>query len=160
MRGASAIQSALQEFPNQQLRVFVVWERVLPTDWAAPFTATLSRISDPRAIQFWDRDGFLSLKMRQAGPSDPAQADYSNGFRMEKMIWDFVAIFPPGARWDGSVSQAEFTGAPVTNAIEEVRRHLARRIAMIVRSSDCGAPDRNSARSARQAAVSSLGGSA
>ena len=76
---------------------------------------------------------------------------------MGEMIWDFVAIYPPRVRWDGSVALAEFTGAPVVKVIEEVRRHLARRMAMMVRSSDLGVPARNVARSARQAVVSSFG---
>ena len=35
--------------------MFVIWEPVLPTDWSSPSTATLRRISDSRAAQFWDK---------------------------------------------------------------------------------------------------------
>jgi len=50
----------LDQLPGAKVRVFVVWEPVLPTDMSAPGTMTLERLHDARAAQFWDHDRILS----------------------------------------------------------------------------------------------------
>lgn len=120
MRGASAIQSVLEQVHDSGLRAFIVWEPVLPTDWAAPSTSTLSRVLDPRAIQFWDRGRLLSKAL--GGPERFPRTDSVNRiqFNMHGVIWDFVAIYPPG------VDRPSFTGAPVASLANDVRRELKR----------------------------------
>ena len=112
MQGASAIQEILRQFPNPRLRVFVVWEPVLATDWAPPTSGTLSRISDPRASQFWDRGRLLSGKIGH------------DRFKSDEVVWDFVALFVPGAQWAGSFPEPKFADAPVVNATAGLRRAL------------------------------------
>ena len=63
------------------VRVFVVWEPVLPTDWTAPSTASLKRISDARAAQYWDKERLVSKSM---GEHDK-----------ESIIWDYIAVPSP-----------------------------------------------------------------
>ena len=116
MQGASAIESTLKDFPRAPLRVFVVWERVLLTDVAPPSTSVLSRVRDRRAAQFWDRGRVLSQKMLVSGFQNPLRGP---------VVWDIVALFGPGARWDESFPQPDFSGAAVVDAIDEVRRRLA-----------------------------------
>jgi len=60
LQGASAFEKLLAEERGQNIRVFVVWEPVLWTDFGAPSTATLKRISDPRASQYWDKGHIVS----------------------------------------------------------------------------------------------------
>ena len=115
MQGASAIQATLNQFPNARLRLLVVWEPVLPTDWAAPSTSVLSRITDRRAAQFWDKGRLLSQKMRVSGLQNPLAGP---------VVWDFVALFRPGVRWESSFPEPQFSGAPVADVIEELRRLL------------------------------------
>jgi hypothetical protein len=120
LRGASAIQSVLEQVHDSGLRAFIVWEPVLLTDWAAPSTSTLSRVRDPRAIQFWDRGRLLSKAL--GGPAHFSRSDPVNRiqFNMRGVIWDFVAIYPPGT------DQPSFTGAPVASLADDVRRELER----------------------------------
>jgi len=54
VKGASALNKLLAEQKDAGIRVFVVWEPVLPTDLGAPSTTTLNRLSDPRVSQYWD----------------------------------------------------------------------------------------------------------
>jgi hypothetical protein len=41
-------------------------------------------------------------------------------FNMRGVIWDFVAIYPPG------VDRPSFTGAPVVSVVDDVRHELER----------------------------------
>ena len=120
MRGASAIQSVLEQVHDSGLRAFIVWEPVLLTDWATPSTWTLSRVRDPRAVQFWDRGRLLSKAL--GGPEHFSRSDPMNRiqFNMHGVIWDFVAIYPPGT------DRPSFTGAPVVSVVDNVQRELAR----------------------------------
>ena len=49
LQGASATGQLLREINSQNVRVFVIWEPVLATDFVAPSTAALARIADARA---------------------------------------------------------------------------------------------------------------
>jgi hypothetical protein len=49
LAGASATGQLLREINSQDVRVFVIWEPVLPTDFVGPSTAALARIPDARA---------------------------------------------------------------------------------------------------------------
>ena len=125
MRGASAIQSVLEQVHNSGLRAFIVWEPVLPTDWAAPSTSTLSRVRDPRAIQFWDRGRLLSASL--GGPERFPRSDPVNRieFNMRGVIWDFVAIYPPGT------DRPSFTGAPVVSVVDDIHREAERVVGLM-----------------------------
>ncbi|PYT26987.1 MAG: hypothetical protein DMG57_19650 [Acidobacteria bacterium] len=109
------------------VRVFVVWEPVLPTDWGPPSTSTLARVHDLRAAQFWDRRHLLSESLSNrfralGGPEHFAPADSMNKieFEMGKVIWDFIALFPPGS------DRPSITAAPVVQGIDDIRAALAK----------------------------------
>lgn len=93
------------------MRVFVVWERVLTTDWAAPSNTTLGRIPDLRASQYWDPGRVLSHAM---GEHD-----------RRSRVWDYIAIYPPGAIWDGRPPAALYHGNPVVRVQDAARQALA-----------------------------------
>lgn len=109
----------LEQLPRSRVRVFVVWEPVLPTDWAAPSAGTLGRVHDARAVQFWDKEWLLSKTL--GGPQHLPRSDGVNkiGFDMGDVIWDFIAIYPPGS------DRPSLTGAPVFQVVEDIRRELA-----------------------------------
>ncbi len=90
------------------MRVFVVWEPVLVTDWHAPGAGAVGRIPDARVTQFWDPRRALSQTIRR-----------------DHVVWDYVAIFPPGARWDETFPIPRFSGAPVVRVIDDFRRRLS-----------------------------------
>ncbi len=102
--------------PAARLRVLVVWEPVLATDWAPPTSSVLARISDARAAQYWDHDRVLSQKILASGFKNPLSGP---------VVWDAVGLFAPGVRWESSFPQPEFSGAPVANVIGELRERVA-----------------------------------
>ncbi len=92
------------------MRVFVVWEPVLVTDWGNPSGALTSYVADARAKHFWDHDRRLSALW--GGPGRAAELATANqiGFRMKDVIWDSALVYPPGARWG---DKAKLLVAPV-----------------------------------------------
>ena len=53
----------LNVLESKNVRVLVVWEPVLKTDWSAPGSTALMRIPDPRVRQYWDKGRLLSKAM-------------------------------------------------------------------------------------------------
>jgi hypothetical protein len=107
LQGASAFEKLLAEERSQNIRVFVVWEPVLWTDLGAPSTATLKRISDPRASQYWDKGHLISNLLGERDSSS--------------IIWDYVAVYEPGKIWDQSPPEPAFSDVPVVRAIDGTR---------------------------------------
>ena len=105
MQGASAIEEVLKQYSGKPVRAFIVWEPVLLTDWSAPSTATLKRISDGRVAQYWDKARLVSKSM---GEHD-----------RESIVWDHVAVYAPGATWDQR--PALFADGPVVQVLEPAR---------------------------------------
>jgi len=103
LRGASAFQSLLATQRDPHLRVFVVWEPVLPMDFSAPSSITLHRIADRRVTQYWDHDRVLSHLM---GEHDPAS-----------IVWDYLAVYSPEQLWTAAPPQPGFQGGPVVRAV-------------------------------------------
>jgi hypothetical protein len=110
VRGASALESLLETQTDPHLRVFVIWEPVLPTDLSAPSTITLRRIHDTRVKQYWDRNRALSQAM---GEHD-----------RPSVVWDYIAVYKPGQIWADAPPQPEFNGRPVVRFIEGTRKAL------------------------------------
>jgi hypothetical protein len=95
--------------------VFVVWEPVLPTDWGAPSTATLKRVSDQRAIQFWDNGRLLSRAM---GEHDK-----------KSIVWDQIIVYPPDAVWKQVPPEPFYRGGPVIHVIDPARVAIGQALA-------------------------------
>jgi hypothetical protein len=98
----------LRDVHDPNVRVFVVWEPVLVTDWHAPGAGAVGRVPDARVTQFWDAGRALSGAMRRG-----------------RVVWDYVAIFPAGVRWDAVFPAPQFSGAPVVHVIDDFRRRLS-----------------------------------
>ena len=124
MRGASAVEETIEKRPGAPLSVFAVWEPVLWTDAAPPTTSVLSRLRDPRAVQYWDPERALSREILRQARFDPALSRALGEVPEDAVVWDFVAVFPPGARWDGRFPKPGAYGFPVVEAIGDVERHL------------------------------------
>src|SRR5215469_4577381 len=93
-------------------RIFVVWEPVLFTDWSSPSTATLGRIQDAQAAQFWDKRRLISHSM---GEHD-----------RRSIVWDYIAVYPLGAVWEASPPEPLYSGGPVVRLIDEAQSAVAR----------------------------------
>ena len=97
---------------DPRLRVFVIWEPILPSDWARPGTGVLSRVSDRRAAQFWDKRHLFAKQLSQALESDkehpePRCCDEGG------ILWDVVVVYPRRARWEKSLPRAAVLNGPV-----------------------------------------------
>ena len=88
---------------GDRVRAFVVWESVLPTDWGSPSTATLSRISDPRVQQYWDKDRLLSKAMGEKDKSS--------------IVWDWVGVYGGKARWQEHPPKPLFSDGPIVDVL-------------------------------------------
>lgn len=109
--GGLCSRGNLTQFARKPLRVFVVWEPVLPTDWTAPSTAALRRIGDARAAQFWDKRRLISHSM---GEHD-----------RRSVVWDFIAVYGRGAVWNDHPPKAIYQGGPVVRVKQPARAALA-----------------------------------
>src|SRR5262249_58243082 len=88
----------MAELAAKPVRIFVVWEPVLFTDWSSPSTATLGRIPDAQAAQFWDMERLISHSM---GEHD-----------RRSIVWDYIAVYPRGAVWEVSPPEPLYRGGP------------------------------------------------
>ncbi len=103
LQGASAVQHVLDGHHSDSLRVFVVWEPVLPTDWIAPSIFTMRRTSDSRVQQYWDKGRLLSKAM---GEHDKTS-----------IVWDWVGVYASDAIWEGQPPKPIFEDGPVVRVI-------------------------------------------
>jgi hypothetical protein len=121
--GASAVEHVLQARAAASVRVLVVWEPVLPTDWGAGSPSLTSMVGDRRVVHFWDRERRLSAAMGGPGAVDALAHASEIDFRMKDVIWDVALVYPPGVHW-GEKAVALF--APVVDHRDELERALAR----------------------------------
>jgi len=123
VRGASALQRILAEARDPGISVLVVWEPVISSDLGPPISSVLSLVSDRRALQFWDEDRSLSAAMVRSAMADPSLVASGDPVTPDTIVWDFVAIYPPGAIW-GSNPRPVYSGGPVVDLLDEVRSRL------------------------------------
>ena len=90
---------------------------MLPTDWSRPRGRVQSRISDPRAVQFWDKDHLVAKELQQQLSSSQICCQ-RNG-----IIWDVAALYPRDIHW--GAAPAFFGGARVLDVAADVRQRLS-----------------------------------
>ena len=97
--------------------VFIVWEPILPTDWEKPTSLALSRVSDARAVQFWDKHHLVADALRKHVPKNQPDCCVRNGH-----IWDAVALYPKQTAFIST--PPIFIGGPVVRAESKLRPKL------------------------------------
>lgn len=112
MQGASATERLLSEINGKDVRVFVVWEPVLATDLAAPSTAALARLPDPRVTQYWDRGRALSHLMGEQNRAT--------------VVWDYIAVYEPGTLWKDTPPKPIYADHPVLDVIGRAKEAIRR----------------------------------
>ncbi len=91
MRGARWVQKeVLEKFPSAKLRVYAVWQPMLPTD--SRFTRRESLLADPRVVHLWDRD-------KAVGRWFATYRGPQNDCFMGEVAWDLFYLFGADARW-------------------------------------------------------------
>ena len=103
------------------MRVLVVWEPILATDWRAPSGSTLARVTDLRAKQFWDKNHVISGALSEivkGGLQAKPPCCVQDGF-----YWDEAILYPRGAHWGDGVP-AELWNGPVVRVISSLEKSL------------------------------------
>ncbi|MBI1897776.1 MAG: hypothetical protein HYZ57_01640 [Acidobacteria bacterium] len=116
----------LERHRELPLRAYVVWEPVLLTDWRQPGAGVRQRLSDRRAMQYWDRPLLLSAAL---SPVLRANADAVVGAKhlaTGRIVWDLAAVYRPGVQWSGAPPVPAFAGAPVLHTIDALEQALIR----------------------------------
>ena len=93
-------------------RVYVVWEPILKTDGDPPGSLVLGRIGDARARQYWDPQHLVAKQM--AADARPPQPKERCCVR-DGILWDLIAIYPAGRRWDDRMPPATFFDGAVVD---------------------------------------------
>jgi len=83
-------KEVLEKFPSAKLRVYAVWQPMLPTD--SRFTRRESLLADPRVVHLWDRD-------KAVGRWFATYRGPQNDCFMGDVAWDLFYLFGPDARW-------------------------------------------------------------
>jgi hypothetical protein len=121
LRGASAVESLLQKHSNHATRVFAVWQPILPTDWAAPASSVLGRLSDRRVQQYWDPNHLLAAQMKKdaRAPQPVQDCCIRSG-----ILWDLAAVYPPGSIWSDRMPAAAVFNGPVVDVADAIEDAL------------------------------------
>lgn len=127
LTGSSAVDRILAGHPGDNIRVFAVWEPMLPTDWSRPGTPVLARLSDPRVIQVWDQDHLLAgLMEKGAAGIHPACC------RRKGVWWDVIAAYPPASKWTASAPAPELLNGTIVRTAPELEAQLEKRFSLPV----------------------------
>ena len=78
------------------IRVLVVWEPILPTDWSRPSGMVQCRISGTRVLQYWDHDHLVTGELRHQLSSEPSCCERKG------MLWDLAVLYGEQAQWGNS----------------------------------------------------------
>jgi hypothetical protein len=120
--GSSAVQELLIRHPERKIRVLVVWEPILATDWRPPSESTLARMPDSRVRQFWDPThavaGKLSEIVKQKPPQPEPGCCVQNGFS-----WDDAILYAPREHWKDEPTSVFWNG-PVVRIIPALENAL------------------------------------
>jgi hypothetical protein len=107
--------------PDAPVRVFIVWEPILPTDFGTPITSVLGRAPDRRVRQYWDPDRVLAKQM--AADARPPQPEQECCVR-SGVLWDLAAVYPKGALWEARMPAATVFNGPVVHLTEAIEAAL------------------------------------
>jgi len=106
------------------VRAFLAWEPVLDSD-GIPSSETLGRAPDPRIRQFWDPTQRLASFWQPVLKADPQPVLGKASLVSGDVLWDFVGVFAPEARWTAEAPPVPvFKAAPVADHEAELRKAL------------------------------------
>lgn len=125
MRGASALDRLLAEFPDAPLQVQVVWEPVLKSDIAAPLSGVLAMLTDRRVTQYWDPGRIISADLVRSVNETPARYGFEETLPPGFVAWDVVAVFARSTHWERDLPVPLHYDGPVVNAIDGTRKAIS-----------------------------------
>jgi hypothetical protein len=102
---------------NDSVRVFAIWQPMLPTDWAVPASSVLRRLSDRRVQQYWDPNHLLATQMKKDAP---AQQPVQDCCVRSGILWDLAAVYPAGSTWSDRMPPATMFNGPVVDVTDAI----------------------------------------
>ena len=110
VQGARVIQDdVLSEIDDENLRVYVVWEPILPGDSYARAEKSARLVTDPRVKHFWAPDRKLAIRfMKPLGLK-------------EMPGWDVYLAYPRKITWDADIPGPVFFSHQLPELPEETR---------------------------------------
>jgi hypothetical protein len=127
LAGSSAFDRILAGHPRDDIRVFAVWEPILPADWSRPNTQVLARLSDPRVVQVWDKDHLLAGLMEKDTTGLHPSCCNRNG-----VWWDVIAAYPPASKWTASAPAPDLLNGTIIRTAPELKAQLDKRSSLPV----------------------------
>ncbi len=100
----------LEEHPDSDVRVYVVWFNMLSGDSRSGWDECI--MSDPRVTHLWDEKRLASRAF--AGEVEGAAAP----------VWDAYLLYGPGATWGEEPSRPISSGYTVYGARGELERNI------------------------------------
>jgi hypothetical protein len=94
---------------------------MLPTDWAAPASSVLRRLSDRRVQQYWDPNHLLATQLKKDARSPQPEQDCCT---RSGILWDLAAVYPPGAMWSERMPTATLFNGPVVDVTDGIEAAL------------------------------------
>ncbi|MEN3338385.1 MAG: hypothetical protein V7647_2061 [Acidobacteriota bacterium] len=94
---------------------------MLVTDFAAPGTFVLRRLTDARVRQYWDPHHLVAAQIaRDARPPQPVQ----NCCERSGTLWDLAAVYRRGAVWTERMPPATVFDGPVLDVTDQISRSI------------------------------------
>lgn len=123
--GSRALQKILETIDGP-LTIIGVWEPIFETD-PAPTSRLFRNIHDARVHQLWDPDHIMSDEMRAsevAHPGSPPQARTRTNNVDTGIMYDTVALYRPGARWEATLPAADYLEVGLQAILPQVRDQI------------------------------------
>jgi hypothetical protein len=103
----------LDKHRSANLRVYVIWFSMIPTDARSRWRLTGHVIDDARVVHFWD-------EQRVVGRWFAEQARWDEG----DVMWDVFFLYGPEAEWGERPSEPLAHGGTIENAAAELVRQV------------------------------------
>jgi hypothetical protein len=116
------VQQLLARHREQKVRVLVVWEPILATDWRSPGGGTMARIADQRARQFWDPEHVVSSAWNEFA-KQKASEPRPDCCVQKGIYWDQAILYAPHAHWKNEPPSVFWNG-PVVKTIPSLEKAL------------------------------------
>lgn len=103
--------------PDLRVKVFVVWEPILFTDWRRPGKKVTGRVTDSRVTQIWDPNHLMARQLARDAREPQPQPECCTH---DGILWDLVAVYPPGVLWTDAIPPAVLFDGPVVEHEERL----------------------------------------
>ncbi len=102
------------------MRVLVVWEPILITDWRPPGSAALGRIPDGRVRQFWDPEHRVAEEVARIANQQSTQLEPDCCMK-KGLNWDEAILYAPHSYWKDAPTPAFWNG-PVFRIVSPLEK--------------------------------------